>query len=340
MASEMLETEEAIKSYRMEQVVFGSQGNMTKVDGSEIESKNTSIYQSIEGVAITFFDKENKPIAEIEPGHMYVTGMVMEKNDLQPGDVIRFQHSGVELEFILDGIAKDALLGSDLMGNTRFLMSDTDMQKLLANETIYEHYRGEICYIDTDDVKGLDHELAWTVELAGHWKQLRYETAYIARGMYLDQKVNPLPTQWAEGWYAQASWLLFGGTQNYDADGAKYTRTTSERKWGNLEVAFRYEYADFNTGKLFSNKIADTNIFGGSGEAYTVGLNYYPTKNVKIVLNWQYNNNDRYANAKGKSYVGYDDKGVPTKDPKKVAAPQGKAGVDYQMLALRFQVAF
>ena len=195
-------------------------------------------------------------------------------------------------------------------------------------------------YLDTDDVKGLDHELAWTVELAGHWKQLRYETAYIARGMYLDQTVNPLPTQWAEGWYAQASWLLFGGSQNYDADGAKYTRTTSEHKWGNLELAFRYEYADFNTGKLFSNKVADTNIFGGSGEAYTVGLNYYPSKNVKIVLNWQYNNNDRYANAKGKSYVGYDLNGDPTKDPNKVVAETGKGGVDYQMLALRFQVAF
>ena len=195
-------------------------------------------------------------------------------------------------------------------------------------------------YLDTDDVKGLDHELAWTVELAGHWKQLRYETAYIARGMYLDQTVNPLPTQWAEGWYAQASWLLFGGTQNYDADGAKYTRTTSEHKWGNLEVAFRYEYADFNTGKLFSHKVADTNIFGGSGEAYTVGLNYYPNKNVKIVLNWQYNNNDRYANAKGKSYVGYDLAGKPTKNPDKVVAPTGKGGVDYQMLAVRFQVAF
>ena len=195
-------------------------------------------------------------------------------------------------------------------------------------------------YLDTDDVKGLDHELAWTLELAGHWNQLRYETAYIARGMYLDQEVNPLPTQWAEGWYAQASWLLFGGSQNYDADGAKYTRTTSEHEWGNLEVAFRYEYADFNTGKLFSRKAADTNIFGGSGEAYTLGLNYYPNKNVKIVLNWQYNNNDRYANAKGKSYVGYDLNGAPTKDPNKVVAPSGKGGVDYQMLSLRFQVAF
>ena len=195
-------------------------------------------------------------------------------------------------------------------------------------------------YLDTDDVKGLDHELAWTAELAGHWNQLRYEAAYIARGMYLDQTVNPLPTQWAEGWYAQASWLLFGGSQNYDSDGAKYTRTTSEHDWGNLELAVRYEYADFNTGKLFSNKISDTNIFGGSGEAYTIGLNYYPTKNVKIVLNYQYNNNDRYANAKGKSYVGYDLNGAPTKDPFRVVAPDGKGGVDYHMVAMRFQVAF
>ena len=195
-------------------------------------------------------------------------------------------------------------------------------------------------YLDTDDVKGLDHELAWTAELAGHWNQLRYEAAYIARGMYLDQTVNPLPTQWAEGWYAQASWLLFGGSQNYDSDGAKYTRTTSDHDWGNLELAVRYEYADFNTGKLFSNKVSDTNIFGGSGEAYTIGLNYYPTKNVKIVLNYQYNNNDRYANAKGKSYVGYDLNGAPTKDPFRVVAPDGKGGVDYHMVAMRFQIAF
>ena len=194
-------------------------------------------------------------------------------------------------------------------------------------------------YLDTDDVPGLDHELAWTVELAGHWKQLRYETAYIARGMFIDQTKNQLPAQWAEGWYAQASWLLFGGSQSYDSDGAKYTRVTSDHRWGNLEVAFRYEYCDLNTGKLFSSKISDADILGGSGQAYTVGLNYYPNKNVKIVLNWQYNDNDRYANAKGKCYVGYDDKGMPTKNPAKVAT-EGNAGVDYQMLAVRFQVAF
>lgn len=195
-------------------------------------------------------------------------------------------------------------------------------------------------YLDTDDVKGLDHELAWTVELAAHYKFLRFESAFIARGMYLDQAVNPLPTQWAQGWYAEAGFLLFGGSQNYDAGGAKYTRTTSDHKWGNLELTARYEYCDFNTGDLFNFKAAESDILGGSAEAVALGLNYYPIKNVKIMLNYQYNNNDRYANAKGKSYVGYDLNGAPTKVPSKVVAKSGKGGVDYHMLALRFQVAF
>ena len=157
---EMLETEEAIKGYRLEQIVLGSLNYMTKADGGELDSNNLAIYQSVEGAAITFFYRENEPITEIEPGHMYATGNIMEKNNLQPGDVMRLDHNGVELEFVLDGMAKDALLGSDFMGNTRFLMSDADMQKLLANETISELYRGEICYIDTDDVTAIKIAMA------------------------------------------------------------------------------------------------------------------------------------------------------------------------------------
>lgn len=185
-------------------------------------------------------------------------------------------------------------------------------------------------YLDTDVIPGLDHEIAWTAELAGHCKGLRYETAYIARGAFLNKSTNNLDPQWAKGWYAQASWLLFGGRQNYDSFGAKYTRVSEPNKWGNLEIAARYDFCDFNT----------KDYFGGSGESYTFGINYYPTWNVKIMLNYQFNNNDRYANGKGKLFVGYDADGKPTKDYTKVVAPSGKGGVDYHMLALRLQVAF
>ena len=61
---------------------------------------------------------------------------------------------------------------------------------------------------------------------------------------------------------------------------------------------------------------------------------------MKIALNYQYVNNDRYANGKGKLYVGLDADGNPTKDFTKVTAADGKAGVNYRMLLARFQVAF
>ena len=59
------------------------------------------------------------------------------------------------------------------------------------------------------------------------------------------------------------------------------------------------------------------------------------------MINYQFNDNDRYANGKGsKFFVGKDASGKPTKDFTKVVAENGKAGVDYSMLALRLEIDF
>jgi phosphate-selective porin OprO/OprP len=97
-------------------------------------------------------------------------------------------------------------------------------------------------------------------------------------------------------------------------------------------MCFRYEFIDLNFPKA--------NVYGGSAEAYAVGLNWWVNNNVKMQLNYQFNNNDRYANGKNKLNVGLDADGKPTKDYAKVAADAGKAGVDYSMLALRFEIDF
>lgn len=152
---EMLKTEPSIKNYRLEQVVFGAYGDVTAADGSKMECENTIIYQSIGDAAIHFFDEDNQEITTIKQGHIYVSGKFIENNHLIPGDKLYLNHNGVELEFVLDGMAKDALLGSGFMGNTRFLLNDEDMQKLLENKTISSHYRGEICYIETDDISAM-----------------------------------------------------------------------------------------------------------------------------------------------------------------------------------------
>lgn len=112
---EILHEMESIRDYRIEPVVFGEKSNLKDMHGEKLEAKNSVIYQSIEDSRLKFFDKENKQITQIKPGHAYATGDFMEKNHLQPGDKIRITHNSISFMVTLDGMAKDALLGSSMM---------------------------------------------------------------------------------------------------------------------------------------------------------------------------------------------------------------------------------
>ncbi len=185
-------------------------------------------------------------------------------------------------------------------------------------------------YVDTNNLPGFDHNNLWTVELAGHWNGLRYEAAYVGDNVHFKSDAADPATKNFGGWYVQAGYLLFGGKQQYDSRGGKYTKVERGRKWGDLELCARYENVDLNDG----------NVYGGAAEAYTLGLNWHVNDNVKFVVNYQYNNNDRYANGKNKLNVGLDASGKPTKDYSKVVTADGKAGVDYHMVCVRFEIDF
>jgi phosphate-selective porin OprO/OprP len=192
-------------------------------------------------------------------------------------------------------------------------------------------------YVDTDDIKNTDHNLIATAELAGHVNGLRLEGAWMSDWTYMKPETNITEPYHFQGWYVEGGCLLLGGKQSYDSDGAKFNRVRTGRSWGDIELALKYEFLDMND---YEGRSAEQAIYGGSAELYGAALNFYFAKNVKIALNYQYVNNDRYANGKGKLYVGLDADGKPTKDFTQVTAADGKAGVNYHMLLARFQVAF
>lgn len=193
-------------------------------------------------------------------------------------------------------------------------------------------------YIDTDDIKDSDHSLIATAELAGHVGGLRVESAWMSDWTYMNPEKVVLDKPYHFwGWYVEAGYLLFGGKQSYDSGSAKFNRTRNGRSWGDVEFAAKYEYLDMND---YEGRPTDVAIFGGSAELYGAALNFYLGKNTKIALNYQYVNNDRYANGKDKLYCGLDAEGNPTKDYKAVNDAAGDAGVNYHMLLARFQVAF
>lgn len=186
-------------------------------------------------------------------------------------------------------------------------------------------------YLDTDLIKDVDHDLLFGFEFAGYRKGLRFQSEYIGNSTYIKSTSTlDKSTKYFSGWYAQVGYLLFGGKQQYNIEDAEFTQPTRGRSWGDVELVGRYDYINLNS----------QNIKGGSGENYTLGINYYITNSVKVMLNYMYCNNDRYANGKGKLLIGYDVDGVPTKIPSKVATASGKAGVDYSMLGIRFEIDF
>lgn len=153
---DMLATTKEIKSYRMEDVVFGSQDNLSQEDGTKIETKNSLLLQAYDKSGINYYGVDNEILPDLKEGHCYATGTFFLKNDVEPGDKIFYEMNGVELELVIDGRAKDALLGSDFMGNTRVLLSPEDMDKLTSDEYISRYSMGQVCYIDTDDITAVN----------------------------------------------------------------------------------------------------------------------------------------------------------------------------------------
>lgn len=181
-------------------------------------------------------------------------------------------------------------------------------------------------YLDTDVITNVDHDLLYGAEFAGYYKALRVQAEYIGNNTYL--KSNTVYK--FNGWYAHAGILLFGGRQRYNASEGEFTQPKRGQKWGDIELLVRYEYINLNS----------LDVYGGSAQAYSAGLNYHVNNNVKIMLNYQFNDNDRYANGKGKLLTGYDAQGKATKDFTQIVTPKGQAGVDYHMLALRVEIDF
>lgn len=91
-----------------------------------------------------------------------------------------------------------------------------------------------------------------------------------------------------QGGYAQASYVLTGESHAYNPSSASYGGINPAHPfsldgsgWGALEVAGRVSMIDLN------DKLATaTGIAGGQQMVYTAGLNWYPTRNVRFMLNY------------------------------------------------------
>jgi len=184
-------------------------------------------------------------------------------------------------------------------------------------------------YLDTDDITDVENRMIYGAELGFVYKNLMFQSEYMVHTM---NRMGDLSQINQNGFYAQAGILLFGGKYHYNKSEAELTQTSRGQKWGDVELAFRYDYLDLND--------LDAQIYGGSANGYTVGLNYYVNDNVKFMLNYVYLDHDRYANGKGKLNVGHDSDGMLTTDFRKITEEAGKGGEDFGFIQARFEIDF
>ncbi len=184
-------------------------------------------------------------------------------------------------------------------------------------------------YLDTDNIVGVENIFLYGAEFATFYKNIMFQTEYMVHNINRIEGLQPVKN---DGFYAQAGYIVFGGAYQYNKAEAEPTQIKRGKEWGDIELAARYDYLNLND--------ENAQIFGGSAEAYTFGLNYHVNSNVKFMLNYTYINHDRYASGKGKLFVGHDIDGNLTTDYKKVVEETGKAGDDFGMLQVRFEIDF
>jgi len=184
-------------------------------------------------------------------------------------------------------------------------------------------------YLDTDDIMDVENRMIYGAELAVSYKNIMFQSEYIAHKI---NRMGDLSQINQDGFYAQAAFLIFGGKYNYNKSEAEFTQVSRGKKWGDIELAFRYDYLNLND--------FDADVYGGAANGYTAGLNYYINDNVKFMLNYVYMDHDRYANGKGKLNVGHDKDGVVTTDYRAITEEAGKGGDDFGFIQARIEIDF
>jgi phosphate-selective porin OprO/OprP len=173
--------------------------------------------------------------------------------------------------------------------------------------------------LTTGAIANVSSAQVYSVEAAGSYGPLFFQGEYFFYNV--DRLAfTGLPSLSFNGGYAQASWAITGESRPYLTGSAAYTNIVPANPfslngggWGAWEVAARYSFVDLNDRLGFADGVA-----GGKQTIYTAGLNWYPNRNVRFMINYLHTSIDKQISATN----------------------PGDAGATIDAVAMRTQVAF
>jgi phosphate-selective porin OprO and OprP len=173
--------------------------------------------------------------------------------------------------------------------------------------------------VSTGAVAGVSGAQVYSAEAAGTYGPLFFQGEYFWYNV--DRNAfAPLPSLKFQGGYAEAAYVLTGETRPYNPGSASYGGIVPANPfslagggWGAWEIAGRYSTIDLNDQLAAANGVT-----GGRQTVYTVALNWYVSRNVRLMFDYLHGNISKQVS--------------PTNF--------GDAGSRFDAFAMRTQVAF
>ncbi|WKE47192.1 OprO/OprP family phosphate-selective porin [Gluconobacter oxydans] len=152
---------------------------------------------------------------------------------------------------------------------------------------------GEANLAATGTISNASQVWAAGPELGLRWRRLIVKGEYYHVGV---QRSAPgLKSASFQGWYGSAAYTLFGNPRMYNikegAFGAPGVKASEEfnpalNQWGALEVVGHYSVIDLNSNLNDAN--AKNVIRGGQQTVWTGGLNWYPNRHFRLMLDYSH----------------------------------------------------
>ena len=150
-----LDNLDSVTDYRREESLYGS-GKNIEINGKALNDMNkATLIMSVDNAKLNYFTADNEKITDVEQGKAYVSGAFASENKLSIGDNFTLVIGDTKKEFEYAGRAKDALLGSEFMGNLRFILNNEDYEYLCSDKEAISR-QGGTYYIDTTDISKVE----------------------------------------------------------------------------------------------------------------------------------------------------------------------------------------
>ena len=140
-------------------VVFERSGGTVKAaEEKDSQNANTSMVCCLSHQIQRYFDGSDNEITEVADGEVYVRQSLLDNSNAKVGDKVELTVADVTRTFTVRDTLKDAMLGSSMMGNARFLISENEYKAFEKAEPL-EPYLFYLSFIDTNDIPALEKAL-------------------------------------------------------------------------------------------------------------------------------------------------------------------------------------